>query len=186
MIDNDPTPTIARRLKAEREKRQWSLEQLAQHTGVSKAMLSKLERGAASPTAVLLGRISGALGLTLSSLLAAGEPAGARLVRAAEQPRWQDPQTGYVRRQVSPLSDLPVQLVEVELPPRAQVGFPASAYAFLRQLIWVLGGTLEFTEGTRTHRLQAGDCLELGEPADCVFRNPGRSACRYLVVVTRR
>ena len=83
MVDNDPTQTIARRLKAERDKRQWTLDQLAQHTGVSKAMLSKLERGVASPTAVLLGRISGALGLTLSSLLAADEPAGARLVRVA-------------------------------------------------------------------------------------------------------
>lgn len=186
MIDNDPTQTIARRLKAERDKRQWTLDQLAQHTGVSKAMLSKLERGVASPTAVLLGRISGALGLTLSSLLAADEPAGARLVRVAEQPLWQDPQTGYLRRQVSPLSDLPVQLVEVELPPKAEVGFPASAYAFIRQLIWVLDGTLEFTEGPQTHRLQAGDCLELGEPSDCVFRNPGRSVCRYLVAVARR
>ena len=169
MIDNDPTQTIARRLKAERDKRQWTLDQLAQHTGVSKAMLSKLERGVASPTAVLLGRIS-----------------GARLVRVAEQPLWQDPQTGYLRRQVSPLSDLPVQLVEVELPPKAEVGFPASAYAFIRQLIWVLDGTLEFTEGPQTHRLQAGDCLELGEPSDCVFRNPGRSVCRYLVAVARR
>jgi transcriptional regulator with XRE-family HTH domain len=186
MMDSDPTLTIARRLRAERDKRQWTLDQLAQHSGVSKAMLSKLERGAASPTAVLLGRISGALGMTLSSLLAEEERAGARLVRAAEQPRWTDPQTGYLRRQVSPLSDLPVQLVELELPPRAEVGFPASAYAFIRQLIWVLDGTLEFTEGPQKNRLQPGDCLELGEPADCVFRNPGRSVCRYLVVVTRR
>ena len=187
MIDNtDPTSIIARRLRAERDKRQWSLDQLAQHTGVSKAMLSKLERGVASPTAVLLGRISGALGLTLSSLLAADDPPGARLVRAAEQPRWKDPQTGYWRRQVSPLSDLPVQLVEVELPPKAEVAFPASAYAFIRQLIWVLDGTLEFAEGPHRHRLQPGDCLELGEPSDCVFRNPGRSACRYAVVVARR
>jgi quercetin dioxygenase-like cupin family protein len=124
--------------------------------------------------------------MTLSSLLAEEERPGARLVRAAEQPRWKDPQTGYLRRQVSPLSDLPVQLVEVELPPKAEVGFPASAYAFIRQLIWVLDGTLEFAEGMQTHRLQPGDCLELGEPSDCVFRNPGRSVCRYLVVVTRR
>jgi quercetin dioxygenase-like cupin family protein len=149
-------------------------------------MLSKLERCEASPTAALLGRISGALGLTLSSLLAAGDAPAARLVRAAEQPAWRDPATGYVRRQVSPLSDLPVQMVEVELPPRAEVGFPASAYAFIRQLIWVLAGQLEFAEGALVHRLGAGDCLELGPPADCAFRNRGRSTCRYLVVVARR
>lgn len=187
MVDaHDPTPVIARRLRAERDRRQWSLDDLARHTGVSKAMLSKLERGAASPTAALLGRISGALGLPLGSLLTEADPAGARLVRAAEQPQWRDPQTGYLRRQVSPLTDMPVQLVEVDLPPGQAVHFPASAYTFIRQLIWVLDGRLEFEEGRVRHRLEAGDCLELGPPNDCVFRNPGRRACRYLVVVARR
>ena len=186
MIDSDPTPLIARRLRAERAKRQWTLDDLARQAGVSKAMLSKLERGTASPTAALLGRISSALGLTLSSLLASEQDGSARLVRAIDQSVWRDPQTGYLRRQVSPLSDMPVQLVEVELPPKGEVGFPASAYSFIRQQIWILAGTLEFAEGTTRHRMQVGDCLELGPPADCVFRNPGRAACRYLVVVTRR
>ncbi len=184
--DNDPTPIIALRLKQERRKRNWSLDDLARHTGVSKAMLSKLERGEASPTAVLLGRISGALGLTLSSLLADGHAPGSRLARAGDQPVWTDPQTHYLRRQVSPLTDMPVQLVEVELPPRREVAFPASAYRFVRQLIWTLSGTLDFVEGGQLHRLQSGDCLELGEPADCIFRNRGRAPCRYLVVVARR
>lgn len=183
---HDPTPLIAARLKEARASRGWSLDDLARHTGVSKAMLSKLERCEASPTAALLGRISGALDMTLSSLLAATAAPGARLVRKADQPTWKDPTTGYVRRQVSPLSDLPVQLVEVELPPRAEVGFPASAYAFIRQYIWVLAGTLEFVEGAQVHKLDSGDCLELGPPTDCVFRNRRRSACRYLVAVARR
>lgn len=186
MIDNDPTQAIARRLRQERQKRHWTLNDFARHTGVSKAMLSKLERGEASPTAVLLGRISGALELSLSSLLSDGTALGSRLVRRAQQPTWEDPQTRYVRRQVSPLTDMPVQLVEVELPSRQEAGFPASAYAFVRQLIWVLSGTLEFVEGVHTHKLKSGDCLELGPPADCVFRNPGASACRYLVVLARR
>jgi transcriptional regulator with XRE-family HTH domain len=184
--DNNPTALIARRLREERAKRQWSLDDLARHAGVSKAMLSKIERSTASPTAALLGRISGALGLTLSSLLATDQDHTARLVRLAEQPLWKDPQTGYLRRQVSPLSDMPVQLVEVELPAKARVGFPASAYSFIRQQIWMLQGTLDFFEGATRHRMQAGDCLELGPPQDCVFHNPGRAACRYLVVVTRR
>lgn len=187
MVDeHDPTPVIARRLRAERDQRQWTLDDLARHSGVSKAMLSKLERGAASPTAALLGRISGALGMTLSSLLAEPAAVGARLVRAAEQPQWTDPETGYLRRQVSPLTDMPVQLVEVTLPAGQVVRFPASAYTFIRQLVWVLEGQLEFEEGRQVHRLQAGDCLELGPANDCAFRNRGRKGCRYLVVVARR
>jgi transcriptional regulator with XRE-family HTH domain len=186
MIDNDPTALVARRLKQERQQRQWSLDELARQSGVSKAMLSKVERGEASPTAALLGRISGALGVTVGSLLTDNGALGARLVRAADQPVWIDPQTRYVRRQVSPSTEMPVQLVEVEMPAGQEVAYPASAYAFIRQLIWLLSGTLEFVEGEQTHRLAAGDCLELGPPADCVFRNPTAKPCRYLVVVFRR
>lgn len=146
-------------------------------------MLSKIERGSASPTAALLGRISGALGLTLSALVAEPMVPAVRLQRSADQPEWRDPATGYRRRLVSPQSDLPMQLVDVRLPPHARVPFPRSAYAFIRQLIWVLAGTLHFTEGELTHTLRAGDCLELGEPADCVFHNRQARECRYLVAI---
>jgi transcriptional regulator with XRE-family HTH domain len=182
----DPTPAIAARIARERRAREWSLDELSARSGVSKAMLSKVERGESSPTAALLGRIVAAFGLTLGALLSDPAQPGSRLSRADEQPVWRDPATGYLRRQVSPLSDVPVQLVEVELPPGQEVAFPASAYAFIRQLVWALAGTLEFQEGAVVHRLRAGDCLELGPPSDCVFRNRGRSACRYLVVVARR
>jgi transcriptional regulator with XRE-family HTH domain len=185
-MQDDPTPRIAARLREQRQQRAWSLDELAARSGVSKAMLSKIERGEASPTAALLGKISGALGMTLSTLLADESPARGRLVRAASQPVWRDPETGYVRKQLSPLSDIPMQLVEVRLPAGAQVRFPASAYAFIRQLVWVISGVLEFSEGSQTHRLSAGDCLELGDPADCEFHNRARGECRYLVAVVRR
>src|SRR5262249_56422045 len=139
-VNSDPTPLIAARLREKRARRGWTLDELARRAAVSKAMLSKLERGESSPTAALLGRICGAYGLTMSTLVALpGEQSG-RLVRRAEQPVWHDPQSHYLRRQVSPLSEMPLQLVEVDLPPGAEVVFPASAYAFIRQLIWVLAG----------------------------------------------
>ena len=49
----------------------------------------------------------------------------------------------------------------------------------------MLAGRLTFVEGDVTHDLGPGDSLELGEPADCTFRNDGTAACRYLVVVLR-
>src|SRR3954470_4974416 len=110
-ICNDPTHGISHRLRLEREARQWSLGTLADRSGVSKAMISKIERGEASPTATLLGRLSGAFGLTLSTLLARAEDGGGRLWRAADQPQWRDPASGYIRRQVSPRSDLPLELI---------------------------------------------------------------------------
>jgi transcriptional regulator with XRE-family HTH domain len=185
-IENDPTRGLAGRIRLEREARGWSLGDLAERSGVSKAMISKVERGEASPTAALLGRLSGAFGLTLSMLLARAEGGGSRLARAADQPLWTDPGTGYVRRQVSPLSDIPLELTEVELPVGKEVAFPAASYAFIRQMIWVLDGTLTFTEGEMVHVLGPRDCLALGPPADCKFGNPGPKPCRYVVAVLRQ
>jgi transcriptional regulator with XRE-family HTH domain len=182
--------SLAARLRAEREARNWSLAELASRSGVSRAMISKVERGEASPTASLLGRLSGAFGLTLSTLLARveGDAAGVgRVMRASVQPLWRDPATGYVRRAVSPLGAEP-ELVHVELPPGAHVPFPAASYAHLRgQCMWVLQGELLFREGTVEHRLGRGDCLALGPPADCEFVNPSDDApCVYLVALARR
>jgi transcriptional regulator with XRE-family HTH domain len=178
--------TIAARIRGERAARRWSLEDLADRSGVSRAMISKIERAEASPTAALLGRISGAFGITLSALLAeaAPEPNGPR--RAADQPLWRDPATGYVRRQVSASAAIPVELIEVDLPPGSTVSFPASSYAFIAQVMWVLAGHLTFVDGEATHDLGPGDSLELGAPADRTFRNDGAVPCRYLVVVLRR
>src|SRR6266550_2757221 len=93
--------TVAARVRGERTVRRWSLDELAERASVSKAMISKIERAEASPTAALLGRLSGAFGLTLSALLAEAEPSHRGPVRATDQPVWRDPATGYVRRQVS-------------------------------------------------------------------------------------
>jgi hypothetical protein len=106
-------------------------------------MINKVERGEASPTASLLGRLAGAFGLTLSMLLARTETDHiGRLVRANEQSRWTDPKTGYIRRQIAPApgSDIPLDVVQVELPPSTSVTFPARNYVSVRQLIWVLKG----------------------------------------------
>jgi transcriptional regulator with XRE-family HTH domain len=188
-IADDLDARLGPHMRTERERRGWSLTDLARRSGVSRAMINKVERGEASPTASLLGRLSGAFGLTLSTLLARTETGRAgRLVRAEDQLLWTDPATGYVRRQIAPApgSDLPVDVVQVELPAGASVTFPAAAYTFVRELIWVLEGCLTFLEGEAVHRLAAGDCLEVARAADCTFRNDENGPCTYVVIVLRQ
>ncbi|ANJ99453.1 helix-turn-helix domain-containing protein [Serratia plymuthica] len=174
---------IGARIRIEREARHWSLSDLAERAGVSRAMVHKIERGDSSPTAMLLARLSGAFGLSMSKLIARAETQEGRLLRREDQPVWVDPESGYVRRHVSPRSDIPLDLVRVELPAGAEIPMPASVYAFKRQLIWLLSGELVFLEGENRHEMAAGDCLELGPPADCVFKNESDEPCIYLVVV---
>src|SRR5437764_12874143 len=102
---------IAARVRGERAARRWSLDELAERAGVSKAMISRIERAEVSPTAALLGRLSGAYGITLSALLADHEERRGPL-RRVEQSVWRDPATGYVRRQVSASARTPIELTE--------------------------------------------------------------------------
>jgi transcriptional regulator with XRE-family HTH domain len=177
---------IARRLAEERAARDLTLEDLAHRSGVSRAMISRVERGESSPTAAVLGRLCAGLGITLSSLFAALEPAASPIARARQQPVWRDPATGYVRRAVSPPNTGSVQdIVDVTLPPRARVAYPAASYRGIDQHVLVLEGELEFGNGADVHRLDAGDCLHVQHVADSWFRNPGRRVVRYLVVLAR-
>lgn len=187
------------RLRGERRARGWPIERLAAASGVSRAMISKIERGESSPTAVVVGKLSAALELSVSELLApAGQapadsggdvPARARSAgglvrRAADTPGWRDPETGYLRRQVS-TPRFPAAVTEVTLPPGAHVPYPAGAYAFIAQLVLVLSGQLTLTDGPDRHVLAAGDTFELGEPRPREFRNDSARDCHYLVIVTR-
>jgi transcriptional regulator with XRE-family HTH domain len=182
----DPTSRIAARIKAEREARGWSLADVAERSGVSRAMISKVERGESSPTAVLLGRLCGAFGLTMSTLLTRAEGDGGRIARFGEQQVWQDPETKYVRRALSPRPGGPLDLVLVDLPPGASVTYPANNYGFTRHQIWVQEGQLTFVEGAEVHELDCGDCLELGTATDCTFANRSPHPCRYLVAVAMK
>lgn len=197
---------IAARVRVERERRRWTLAQLADASGVSQAMISRIERGESSPTAVVLGKLSAAFQLSVSSLLALAEGADdggadtcsadnsgadgsgaddtAGVRRQVDASEWRDPATGYRRRQITGPS-FPAEIAEIRLPAGAQVPYPAAAFAFVRQVVWVLDGRLTFHEGDTVHELDAGDTLELGRPAPCTFANTGDAECRYAVVLTR-
>jgi transcriptional regulator with XRE-family HTH domain len=176
---------LATRLRLERESRFWTLADLAARSGISKAMLSKIERGEASPTAALLGRLSAAYGLTISQLFARAEQGG-QLARKADQPIWMDPATGFVRRSLSPPAGAPMELVWGELPPGARIAYPADSYRFIADhQVLVVDGTLTMDHAGTVFVLSPGDCLRWGTPRDVTYENAGKDVCRYIVAVLR-
>lgn len=176
---------LAARIRAERDRRGWSLADLAARCHVSKAMLSKIEREEVSPTASVLSRIASGLGLTLAGFLAQEDVVPKRLVRKREQPTWQDPKTRYVRRQVFQSAGSPLELAEISLPPGEAIAFPASAYRQARHVVWVLEGALTIKEGRHRQDLREGDRLEFGPPSPLTYANEGRKHCRYLVALLK-
>lgn len=185
MIQDAPDTALSQRLRLEREARDWSLADLAARSGVSRAMISRIERGEASPTAALLGRLSAAFGLTLSQLFARAE-GGGQLARVAAQPAWRDPETGFRRRSLSPPDPAGLELVWGELPPGAEIAYPAAALVFTAtHQVVLLEGSLEIRLGETAHRLAPGDCLHFGPPAATVYRNPGDTTACYIVALVR-
>ncbi len=177
--------SLAATVQAARVAQDLSVNALAERSGVSRAMIGKIERGEAQPTAVLLGRLSGALGMTLSELVARAENTGELLRRAADQPVWTDPATGYRRRAVSPVTDGPLELVEVELPPGASVSYPADAYIFKYQQLWILDGHLRFHEGPSSTTCTPATASSSAHRRPTTFHNPTTTPCRYLVALVK-
>lgn len=174
---------IAQRVLALRQARGLSLAALADASGVSKAMISRVERAQSSATATLLGRLAAGLGVGLAELLAPADAPPSRLRLRAEQPQWRDPDVGYLRRQVAARDADGVELVEVTLPRGAQVRYPPWTGAPYRQRLWLLEGDLQVDYGDEPHRLAAGDCLAFAVDRPLRFKALGARGCRYLLVI---
>lgn len=184
-VDIDLDRRLGARLKGLRQARDLTLDQLSARSGVSRAMISRVERGESSPTAALLDRLCAGLGVLLSALFR-DEAQGGPLARRAEQPVWTDPDSGYVRRSVSPSgTGSRLEIVEVEMPAGARVLLDAPRGGFrLDQQLWLLEGELTLSVGGREHRLAAGDCLAMLLDGPIAFHNAGEGPARYAVVLT--
>ncbi|WP_329348526.1 XRE family transcriptional regulator [Streptomyces sp. NBC_01261] len=175
---------LGARLAELRAQHGWSLGELAERTGVSRSTLSRAERAEISPTASLLNRLCGVYGRTMSQLLSEVEAEPAPLVRAAEQPVWEDRASGFVRRSVSPPhTGLRGELVEGRLRAGADLAYDRPPVPGLEQHIWVLEGALDVTAQDTEHHLDAGDCLRLRVWGPTRFRCAGPDDVRYVLAV---
>jgi len=177
---------LAARLSELRQEQGWSLEELAERSGISRATLSRMERGDTSPTASLLGRLCTAYGRTMSRLLAEIENDPPQLMRRLDQPLWTDPETGFRRRTVSPPAHgYRAELMAGKLPAHAAIAYDAPSIPGLEQHIWMLAGLLDLTLDSVTHRLATGDCLRFRLFGATRFSCPGPEAASYVIAQCR-
>nr|WP_294864761.1 XRE family transcriptional regulator [uncultured Pseudogulbenkiania sp.] len=179
---------LANRIHSLRKNRAYSLEKLAELSGVSRSMISLIERAETSATAAVLNKLADALGVSLASLFSEEAEAlvASPLSRAEEQPVWQDPASGYLRRQLSPPGyGSPIELAEVTFQPGQKVTFDNAMRSIVtHQQIWMLDGEMDITAEGRTWHLQPGDCLAMVLGQQIVFHNPTSRSARYLIALT--
>jgi transcriptional regulator with XRE-family HTH domain len=186
LLEVDIDGRIGDRIRAFRTERGLTLEGLAARAVVSRAMLSRVERGESSPTAQLLGKVCAGLGITLSALFAEAKPAASPVRRRSDQTVWRDPASGYVRRNVSPAgTGSAVEISAIEVPPGARIAFDSLRLRGADQHIWILDGTLDLAIGDTRHRLDTGDCIHMGFDQPVTFHNPTKRTVRYAVIIGR-
>jgi len=191
MVDtvSDLNQRIADRVRELRAAQGLSLDALAGKSGVSRSMISLIERGESSPTAVVLEKVAAGLGVMLAALFdtpaVAAQVSSGPVARRDDQPQWQDPASGYLRRNVSPPGvPQPMQIVEVRFPPGGRVAFETGGRdTRVHQQVWVLEGAIDVTLGVERHRLREGDCLAMQLDRPTMFHNPTRKPTRYAVVI---
>jgi len=190
-MKDDVNQRIARRVKQLRAEHGISLTGLSVRSGVSRSMISLVERGETSATAAVLEKLAAGLETSLAGLFDAPPPAAAApkpVSRHAEQLEWRDPASGYRRRNVTPAGlSTPFQIVEVRFPGGQTVTFDNNGREDrLHQQIWMLSGTMDISCGHDRQRLEAGDCFAMELDRLTAFHNPTDKMARYAVVIARR
>lgn len=174
---------IGQILKGLRKQKQLTLDQLSEMTGVSKPMLSQIERGETNPTVVTLWKIATGLMVPFSTFLQDLEDPEVTVVRASGQRILVDDGGQYVVRSVMAVKDpQPADLFHVHL----EQGCSHTAEAHgtnIREGLWIRQGQLAMVIGGKTHELEEGDSLHFLANVEHSYINQGTSDCEFLVLL---
>jgi transcriptional regulator with XRE-family HTH domain len=181
---------IAQQVRELRLARGYTLDILATRCQVSRSAISLIERGEASPTAVVLEKLANGLGVPLTQLfdIPQNNQSPQPMVRRTQQSEWKDPETGYIRRQVSPPNwKSPFQIVEIEFPPQSRITYEISETSkVVQQQLWVVEGEIDIQLGDSSYALSSGDCLAMQLNQPVIYSNNSSQVARYILVVSNQ
>jgi transcriptional regulator with XRE-family HTH domain len=188
VVREDPVSrAFGDRVRVLREQADLTLEQLSKQSGVSRAMLSKVERGEKSPTIGVARRIALALGTSFSALM--GDDDAPRrafaVVRKDQRQIFRDAKTGFERFLLSPvMAGMAVEVVLHRLPPKTSTGsLPAYPVGTSKHVLATQGKVTVRTKDTET-LLEEGDSLYFEVDVEHWFENRTARVCEYYLVIS--
>ena len=173
------------RVRDLRKERGLTLEELARVSGVSRAMISKLERGEKNPTLVIAARLAEGLGVSLSRLAGVEERREVVVVPKERRMVLRDPETGFERQSLSPtFAGRGMEFLRNVVPEGSTSGdFPPHRKGVEEHIV-VESGQLEATLDGKKYRLREGDALYFAADVPHRFDNVGRGECAYYLVIS--
>lgn len=187
--DAEISLALGQRIKALRARSGLTLEQVSRQSGVSRAMLSTIERGEKSPTLPIIVRIAAGFGVSLSSLLGAEpDPSSVAVIRAGRRIAFRDPETGFERWMLSPAHvDNGVEFVLHHLPAGRSTGWLPAYSTPMEKYLAVSAGRLTVVVDEKPHVLETGDAIyfEVQAPYRFINEDP-HTDCTYYMVIARK
>lgn len=173
---------VAANLRALRQARKMSLDELAHATGVSRAALSQIETNKTNPTIGILWKVAAGFGVPFSELI--GEPrTTASILRRADAQAMQSADGKFHSRPLAPAGANPLlELYELRLAARSRYASEAHAPG-TREIVIVLAGALKLVTGGQAYDVGAGDSVLFAADQPHVYENPGSAEARYHDVI---
>lgn len=179
---------LGKRVKKLRGDRGWSLEELATASGVSRSMLSEIEREKANPTLTVTFRIARAFGLTLQELIESAEASASKIqvIRASDRAQVYRSDKQCEIRTLSPINlEKDVEFYEMTLRPggtlRSQAHFEGT-----REFLTVEDGSVRIESDQNSEELGKGDSGTYRADVPHAIVNTGKGdALVFLVVIYR-
>ncbi|GIH20283.1 XRE family transcriptional regulator [Rugosimonospora africana] len=177
------TAAVAQHVRALRQARGWSLDELSGRSGVSKGMVVQIEGGRTNPSIGTLCRIADAFGVSVARLLEPDPPREVRVSDAAAAPLlWRGGKGGFARLLAGVNDPNFVEFWEWQLHPGDVHESPDHAPG-TRELLHVLNSELIVTVAAADHRVRAGETIDfMGDEAHA-YRNDADVPVRVLMVV---
>jgi len=176
---------LGERVRELRRGRGLTLDALAELSGVSRAMISKLERGEKNPTLVVAAKLAEGLGVTLSQLAGMEERREVVVVPKERRMVMRDPETGFERQLLSPnFVGRGVEFIRNTIPEGSTSGeFPPHRRGVEEHIV-VERGTLRAILGSEEYLLREGDAVYFEADVPHRFDNAGEGECSYYLVIS--
>jgi transcriptional regulator with XRE-family HTH domain len=184
VVEEVSSGRLGERVRALRRERGLTLDLLAGQSGVSRAMISKLERGEKNPTLVVAAKVAEGLGVSLSQLVGVEERKEVDVVRRDRRMTMRDPETGFERQLLSPsFAGRGIEFIRNVVPEGSTSGEFPPHRAGVEQYIVVERGQLRVILGGEEHLLEEGDALYFEANVAHRFDNAGEGVCSYYLVI---
>ena len=175
---------FAETLKRRRLEQNLTLEQLSAKSGVSRAAISKIERGDSGASTPVLGKLAEALNLSISQLVGGRASEPVLHIPRDRQPVFVEEATGFQRRSLSPMYlGRGIDFVLNRLPPKAKTGPFPSHRRGVEEHLYVTKGRLKVTLDGDEHVLETGDFLLFRGDLNHTFENLAATVCEYFIVI---